>query len=66
MTTLTAAEMLHVLETLTANQPARPDLRPQAAIDAEMRAEQVAEDRRRMRENPTDGDSEWSARRWAG
>jgi hypothetical protein len=61
----TAAEQLATLRAMTRDLPDRRDTREQAAIDADMAAEQAAEDKAWMRENPTDGDSDWAARRWA-
>lgn len=64
----TPAEQLATLRAMTANQPDRPDLRPQAAIDAEMRAEQVAEDRLASRRGDYmgAGSQDWLAARRSG
>lgn len=61
--TLTPAEQLAVLQAMTADLPDRPDLRSTAEIEYESLLEQRAEWRKDVRENPTDAESEWLARR---
>lgn len=65
MTAQGAAQALATLLAIISDQEDRPDLRPQAAIDHEMTVEQRGESRRDARRNPTAGESESAARRWA-